>query len=497
MSLSRRRFIELAGKSMTAFAMPQLYVREAAAQTAQYEPVIVVLFLRGGADALMHLVPSPLGGAIPAHRQQQLAAYATARPTVGLTASQVAAAPQNYVQGALQSANAGLPTDFFAVNSDFSELFDAYYASGDLAVVHACGNTQQPNYSHFTAQESIDRGVRTPFDASSGWLVRAVDKLAEVNGFGPEFTPLSGISVSPKPIASLLGGQLGLTLALSSIENLALPAPYAGERESALSQIYGGLAHGPTGTVAASSILRRSGDGLFHALSQLSGELLPSSGLEHYEGAGLSSVMRDRLADAARLIKQPAFGVRAVAIDYLGNWDFHTGIVSQTKTETPRLAAVLKRFYDDLSDSNEGVDGSGGTLTAADRTVTVVVSEFGRVVRENGLGGSDPGTDHGHGGAMYVMGGGVRGGRVLCRRDPLTPTHTNDELAVVDWPGLEDHDLHMNRDLRPTIDFRDVFAEVIANQFSELSSTDITGIFSSSAYTPVPLPDGGLFASET
>jgi uncharacterized protein (DUF1501 family) len=44
-----------------------------------------------------------------------------------------------------------------------------------------------------------------------------------------------------------------------------------------------------------------------------------------------------------------------------------------------------------------------------DRTTVIVVSEFGRTFRENG----DKGTDHGHGSVYWVMGGGVRGKRML------------------------------------------------------------------------------------
>ena len=41
-------------------------------------------------------------------------------------------------------------------------------------------------------------------------------------------------------------------------------------------------------------------------------------------------------------------------------------------------------------------------------TIVIVVSEFGRTFRENG----DRGTDHGHGSTYWVLGGGVKGGRI-------------------------------------------------------------------------------------
>ena len=71
----------------------------------------------------------------------------------------------------------------------------------------------------------------------------------------------------------------------------------------------------------------------------------------------------------------------------------------------------------------------------------VTMSEFGRTARQNGSGG----TDHGHAGALFVIGGDVKGRRVHGR-----------------WPGLEPEQLHEGRDLALTTDFRSVFAEVAA-----------------------------------
>jgi uncharacterized protein (DUF1501 family) len=68
------------------------------------------------------------------------------------------------------------------------------------------------------------------------------------------------------------------------------------------------------------------------------------------------------------------------------------------------------------------------------------MSEFGRAVNENG----NRGTDHGHGNAMLVIGGGVRGGKVYGR-----------------WPGLSTGQRFEGRDLAITTDFRDVFGEIV------------------------------------
>jgi uncharacterized protein (DUF1501 family) len=69
------------------------------------------------------------------------------------------------------------------------------------------------------------------------------------------------------------------------------------------------------------------------------------------------------------------------------------------------------------------------------------MTEFGRTARQNGNGG----TDHGHAGAMFVLGGEVRGRSVHGR-----------------WPGLAPEQLNEGRDLALTTDFRSVFSEVVS-----------------------------------
>jgi uncharacterized protein (DUF1501 family) len=83
-----------------------------------------------------------------------------------------------------------------------------------------------------------------------------------------------------------------------------------------------------------------------------------------------------------------------------------------------------------------------------DHVVVVAMSEFGRRVAEN----ASKGTDHGHGNCMVVMGGHVNGGRVL--------THK--------WPGLAPSKLD-DGDLAITIDYRDIFGEILVNRLNEPS----------------------------
>ena len=144
---------------------------------------------------------------------------------------------------------------------------------------------------------------------------------------------------------------------------------------------------------------------------------------------------RGRFGDALRQIAQV---VRAdvgleVAFADVGGWDTHVAQGNERGVLATRLgdfAAALAAFARDLGDRMADV-------------VVLTMSEFGRTVAENG----SRGTDHGHGTAMLVMGGGVRGGRVYGR-----------------WPGLRPEQRFEGRDLAVTTDFRTLFAEVAMRQ---------------------------------
>jgi uncharacterized protein (DUF1501 family) len=114
------------------------------------------------------------------------------------------------------------------------------------------------------------------------------------------------------------------------------------------------------------------------------------------------------------------------------NWDHHVnegGAAGQIGARLDDFSRGLAALAQDLGDR------------MAD-TLILTMSEFGRAVAENG----NRGTDHGHGNAMLVIGGGVKGGAVYGR-----------------WPGLDPDQRFEGRDLAITTDFREVFGEVVVN----------------------------------
>ncbi|MGI9024841.1 MAG: DUF1501 domain-containing protein, partial [Burkholderiaceae bacterium] len=160
-------------------------------------------------------------------------------------------------------------------------------------------------------------------------------------------------------------------------------------------------------------------------------------------GAPLPNGFPDDAARLARLMRNDS----RVQLGFvaLGGWDTHAGQGTARGQLANRLAPLAQ-----------------GLAVLADRlgpmfddAVVVVMSEFGRTARENG----NRGTDHGHGNAMWLMGGPIAGGKVHGR-----------------WPGIAESSLNENRDLAITTDFRDVIA-TIAERHLALPDAQLDRLF--------------------
>jgi len=135
-----------------------------------------------------------------------------------------------------------------------------------------------------------------------------------------------------------------------------------------------------------------------------------------------------KLRDIASIIHADV-GLEVACVDF-GGWDHHTGEGSTDGT----IARMLK----ELSDSIAAFATDLGSHL--DHTLVLVMTEFGRNTDENG----NRGTDHGRGGLMLALGGGVKGGKVRG-----------------EWRSLQAKDLADGRDLPIAVDFRDVFADAL------------------------------------
>ncbi|GAA2689197.1 DUF1501 domain-containing protein [Actinoplanes palleronii] len=340
---------------------------------------LVVLSLRGGFDGLSAVVP--IGDP----------AYYAARPAIGV--------PKNLVI-------AGDGT--FGLHPALAPLLPLW-KSGGLAAVHAVGQPN-PTRSHFAAMDAMENAAPGT-SIRSGWL----DRMLGLTGAS---APLAGVSLGHSMPARILLGPAG-DVAMTGIDEFLLSGNDKRPMAAALRAMY---ADAPA-TLAAPA---RSADRALSAVSTIKTVPYAVSGGATYPATELGGALRD----VARLIKAKA-GLVTAAVD-CGDWDMHEGLGTAVKGQRMHdnltdLAQALAAFTTDL-----GADGM--------RNVTVLtISEFGRRVQEN----ASRGADHGHGNAMLLLGGGIRGGKV----------YTN-------WPGLSPGAL-VAGDLAATTDYRAVIGEVL------------------------------------
>jgi uncharacterized protein (DUF1501 family) len=100
------------------------------------------------------------------------------------------------------------------------------------------------------------------------------------------------------------------------------------------------------------------------------------------------------------------------------------------------------------------------------QTAVLIATEFGRTVAVNGTRG----TDHGTGACAFLVGGAVKGGRV-----------------IADWPGLASNNLYEGRDLKPTMDLRSVCKGVLAEHLN-VSETQLESSIFPESKTAKPMP---------
>lgn len=288
----------------------------------------------------------------------------------------------------------------FALHPRLAPLH-ALYTRGEMAVVHAAGS-EDTTRSHFEAQDLMEHGGVL----GGGWLGRFL-RYRPATGS----RALAAIAFGTQ-LSECLRGAPAATV-LRSLDDFTL-GDGGGRLVASLEALYrvdGGVLAGP-----ARDTVR--------ALARL--EVLRATPYRPTLGAEYGSdEFAQGLQQVAQLIKARV-GLEAVSID-VGGWDSHFTESVLIDPLMDRLARGLAAFCADL----------GAALAT---TSIVVMTEFGRRVAEN----ASLGTDHGRGSVMLVLGGGVRGGRV-----------------VGEWPGLGAGILDGPGDLPVRTNYRDVLAPVL------------------------------------
>src|SRR5262245_51770 len=295
---------------------------------------------------------------------------------------------------------------FFALNPAMPNLYRLYQAE-QATIVHATA-TPYRERSHFDGQDVLESGFAKPGALDSGWLNRALLALSSAGGVAPP----GARALAVGPVTPLIvRGQ-------APVMSWSPPrlAPASDDTRARLLELYQHsdpkLALALEGRIRLAALAQ--GDGTAPA----SGAQLPAAGIERAR-----AYFADAAGTAARYLARPD-GPRVGAMGFVG-WDTH---VNEGAADG-QLAGLLGALDGALAamETNMG--------SAWQETVVVVITEFGRTARINGSNG----TDHGTGTVALLVGGALKGGRVLA-----------------DWPGLRSADLHEGRDLKPTIDLRAV-----------------------------------------
>jgi len=290
---------------------------------------------------------------------------------------------------------------FYGLNPRLAALAPLYH-EGALAIVHAAGS-EDDSRSHFEAQDLMEHGGI----AAGGWLGRFLRAQRHA-----KHGALSAVALG-RAVPECLRGAPAATV-LESLDDFSL-----GENQARLARSLGKLYGMQTDQLAA------AGRDTLEALQRV--EQLRRTAYRPAPGADYGTDdFSLGLMQVARLIKARV-GLQAASVD-LGGWDSH---FSQSLIMDPlidRLGRGLAAFHRDLAAHMQ-------------ETTVLVMTEFGRRVEEN----SAFGTDHGRGSVMLVMGGGIRGGRVLGQ-----------------WPGLSREVLDGPGDLPVTTNYRNVLAPILA-----------------------------------
>jgi uncharacterized protein (DUF1501 family) len=381
--MNRRKFMVGCSTAIAAMAGAQITSLTLANPETQGDTLVVV-FLRGGWDAL-NVMP-PIDG-------KDRGYYEAARPFLKIPTSGKGAALKL--------------TDAFGLHPAMEPLLELYQGR-QLALVQATGMASDTR-SHFDAMQFMELGTPGERSTTTGWITRHLQAAPLTQ------TRLSSLSMDSAVAPSVLGSPSAVAMKDPKSFSLVDDA----DHRKRLINLLGSMYQGDTWIHAA-------GQRTLATLKVLE-QLKPKDNPAPYPKEEFS----ERLKTLAALLKQ-GLSLRVATVD-LGGWDTHEYQGERSEGHFANLLAQLSggltAFYKDL-------DKAGLTR----RLSVVVMSEFGRRLSEN----ASRGTDHGHGSAMMVLGGGVNGGKIYGS-----------------WPGLSPDQLYDRADLAATTDYRQVLGELL------------------------------------
>ncbi len=315
--------------------------------------------------------------------------------------------------------------DFFALNPAMPNLH-RMFQGGEAIVVHACA-TPYRERSHFDGQDLLESGLAKAGPSDTGWLNRALSALQA----GGRVDAKGGRVFAVGPVTPLIAR--GPAPVLSWSPQHIMPA--SDDTMARLLDLYRHSDPKLASVLEDNSKLtaiEQSGD---MGMAQKSGGPGP---------AQVRAYFSDAAGNAAKFLAQPdGPRVGALALD---GWDthFNEGIAQ----------GRLSQLLGSLDDALAAIKTNMGP--AWRETVVALATEFGRTAHINGTDG----TDHGTATVALLIGGALKGGRV-----------------IADWPGLKPAALYQNRDLAPTTDLRAVLKGVLKDHLRADDRTLAQNVF--------------------
>jgi uncharacterized protein (DUF1501 family) len=308
-----------------------------------------------------------------------------------------------------EAADAVLPLNgFFALNPAMPNLHRLYKAQ-QATIVHAVA-TPYRERSHFDGQDVLESGFTRPGSVESGWLNRALVNLRSAGRVNPKnafavgpITPL--VARGPAPVLSWTPSRL---------------QPASNDTMSRLLDLY---RHSDPGLARA--LEERSALSAIAQAGPIDANPMKNPGKP---GEAVRAYFTEAASAAAKFMAQ-ADGPRVGALAFDG-WDTH----ANEGAAHGRLATLLGALDGALGAFENGLG------EAWRESVVAVITEFGRTAHINGT----EGTDHGTATVALLVGGALKGGRV-----------------IADWPSLKEASLHEGRDLKPTTDLRAVMKGIL------------------------------------
>jgi len=326
------------------------------------------------------------------------------------------------LRGELAFGAPGTPGAVLKLDSQFGlhpslAFLGESYTARELIVFHAIASPYRER-SHFDGQDVLENGFAQPHAVQTGWLNRA---LAAVP------------ARERKELGVALGQNVPLVMRGPAAVASWSPSKLAALDEDTLARITDLYAHDPLLSQRLADAV--TADAIATAGSNAMDSSAPVRGNARY-----LEVVR---ATASFLKRED--GPQVAVFDTTG-WDTHANEGAAQGQLAYRLAAL-----------DSGLRELKQQLGAAwGNTVVLLATEFGRTAAINGTRG----TDHGTASAAFLLGGAVRGGRV-----------------IADWPGLSSGALYQNRDLKPTRDIRSVMKGVLGEHLRVTGAALETSVF--------------------